>query len=537
MAEPDLTKIEQSLGIVERRLDAVGKTANAGAMGLNNLGMRMLMVGQFADDMQYGLRGIVNNVPQLVMAFGGSAGIAGALSVVAVAANQAFGFIEESLDRIGRTKLPQAISATQQLADAEKRLGELRETNAKKGLTQSEQGEFRRLEREIELKQALVDVEKERLEASQHVAAIEGDADSKRSAAVTEQIKAMGGGAAVVEQLLKQTALDRGQAEAVVSSSMKGNQGMIDFMARVFPQIGRAASGELAAEDEAIAADRERQAAAYNRRMNQARSAMGQWNDAMTLEYARERQEGTTSYFGVPGTERTASQRFKESLRSKYGAVAEQFGLMPEDVDKLVAEEFRGITDGFKNAVRSLAASTGMTAGEAEAKLVKDMDNARRQAQKNAKLASRQLTDEEVEEVQDDMRQRRRANFDRQTAMVDEDLQNSGMLPGLTERIARLARDPRFSRRFGRNNVAEASNIAQQELEKDFRAMGATPEQARMYASQAVQASMPGAQELTDAMARIFPQTAKELIAVQKRQMAIHERMLQNGLPLTLRRR
>lgn len=72
--------------------EAASTTVTASAQaksGMQNLGMSMLIVGQFADDLQYGLRGVVNNIPQLIMALGGGPGLAGVLSVVAVGANLA----------------------------------------------------------------------------------------------------------------------------------------------------------------------------------------------------------------------------------------------------------------------------------------------------------------------------------------------------------------------------------------------------------------------------------------------------------------
>lgn len=58
------------------------------AAGSNQAGMAALMLGQAIDDAQYGLRGIMNNIPQLVLAFGGGPGLAGVLGVAAVALNQ-----------------------------------------------------------------------------------------------------------------------------------------------------------------------------------------------------------------------------------------------------------------------------------------------------------------------------------------------------------------------------------------------------------------------------------------------------------------
>lgn len=68
---------------------ASSMAAAGGKMGRSgSFGSGLLMIGQFADDMQYGFRAVVGQVPGLVTALGGSMGVAGAISVVAVGVNQ-----------------------------------------------------------------------------------------------------------------------------------------------------------------------------------------------------------------------------------------------------------------------------------------------------------------------------------------------------------------------------------------------------------------------------------------------------------------
>ena len=62
-----------------------GNTVQGGA---SNAGMAMLMFSQGLEDAQYGLKGVLNNIPPLVMAMGGSAGLAGTVSIAAVALTQ-----------------------------------------------------------------------------------------------------------------------------------------------------------------------------------------------------------------------------------------------------------------------------------------------------------------------------------------------------------------------------------------------------------------------------------------------------------------
>ncbi len=58
-----------------------GQAATSASKGFQLSGYGMLQMAQFADDAQYGLRGVMNNIPSLVMGLGGGMGLAGALSV------------------------------------------------------------------------------------------------------------------------------------------------------------------------------------------------------------------------------------------------------------------------------------------------------------------------------------------------------------------------------------------------------------------------------------------------------------------------
>lgn len=67
------------------RESAVKATGAAAQMSGANAGLAALQLAQFVDDAQYGLRGVMNNIPGLVLAMGGSAGLAGAMSIALVA--------------------------------------------------------------------------------------------------------------------------------------------------------------------------------------------------------------------------------------------------------------------------------------------------------------------------------------------------------------------------------------------------------------------------------------------------------------------
>jgi hypothetical protein len=64
---------------LRRQLVRVGGGGRNGALGV-------LAFSQGLEDAQYGIRGVLNNIPQMVLGFGGGAGIAGAISIAAVSA-------------------------------------------------------------------------------------------------------------------------------------------------------------------------------------------------------------------------------------------------------------------------------------------------------------------------------------------------------------------------------------------------------------------------------------------------------------------
>jgi chromosome segregation ATPase len=59
-----------------------------GAMGNSSMGF--LAFSQAVEDAQYGIKGVLNNIPQMILGFGGSMGLAGAISLAAVAAVQLY---------------------------------------------------------------------------------------------------------------------------------------------------------------------------------------------------------------------------------------------------------------------------------------------------------------------------------------------------------------------------------------------------------------------------------------------------------------
>jgi hypothetical protein len=91
VAGEDFTRLSGQIKTVQN--DLAGAEIQARKLGATtgrngNAGMAMLEFSRLTEDAQYGLRGILNNIPTLVMQLGGTAGLAGALSLAAVAITQ-----------------------------------------------------------------------------------------------------------------------------------------------------------------------------------------------------------------------------------------------------------------------------------------------------------------------------------------------------------------------------------------------------------------------------------------------------------------
>lgn len=130
----EVDKVEDSAAKVATGLPAV-------TSGTKNMGMAALQAGQFIDDMQYGLRGVVNNIPGLVMSLGGGMGLAGAIGIAAVAINQLVNWLGKAKDGAS-----DAADATAGLADKIKEVADNAAANTRDDL--DKQREARDLARE-----------------------------------------------------------------------------------------------------------------------------------------------------------------------------------------------------------------------------------------------------------------------------------------------------------------------------------------------------------------------------------------------------
>ena len=135
-----------------RDMESMRRSSHYGAMGL-------LEVSRAAEDAQYGLRGVLNNIPGIVLSMGGTAGLAGAASLAAVAVYQLGKAYKNFLDSIDDDQAIRAAGAAWAKTFKDRAAA------------------LKDLEREEDLKRSIVDLERE------HVAAMERNLGMQRGMA------------------------------------------------------------------------------------------------------------------------------------------------------------------------------------------------------------------------------------------------------------------------------------------------------------------------------------------------------------------
>lgn len=131
---PALAKLNQATQQSSVALSRIGVASADAGKGMTKFGANALIAGQFLDDLQYGLRAVVNQIPQAVGAFGGSAGLAGVIGIVAVAVNQLVmhwdkltGLFTNRGPETASQEMKRLAENTGRTADEQKRLNELKQ--------------------------------------------------------------------------------------------------------------------------------------------------------------------------------------------------------------------------------------------------------------------------------------------------------------------------------------------------------------------------------------------------------------------------
>ena len=134
-AERELDRISGVAATTSQRFGAIGSAAGIAGPKTRNLGQAALEGSRAMEDLQYGIGGVVNNIPGLVMAMGGPAGLVAVISLAAVAAAQLYKNWDSVSAAFGSSAADFKVAkgALQDLADAfdidlNKRMSEGRQT-------------------------------------------------------------------------------------------------------------------------------------------------------------------------------------------------------------------------------------------------------------------------------------------------------------------------------------------------------------------------------------------------------------------------
>lgn len=121
------------------KLKAAETAAFGAGGGTRDFGRSLLEGSRALEDLQYGIGGVLNNLPGLVSAMGGSAGLAGAISVAAVAGVQLYKHWDDLMGLFGGGKTKTQADEMKELGDQTSRTADeaerLSEYNALKNKT------------------------------------------------------------------------------------------------------------------------------------------------------------------------------------------------------------------------------------------------------------------------------------------------------------------------------------------------------------------------------------------------------------------
>lgn len=222
----------------ERNKFDVGE-AIAGKSGAATNGI--LALSQAADDLQYGFRGIVNNIPSLVTGLGAGAGVAGAAQIAAVAINQ----LINNWDRLAASfagglpdpkiagQTPEAASVQLAAMDEEIRAMLLKKgQGGPRGTSGLDAFEEKRLKK---LQAASKDAH-ERLGAAKAVEAhgdLATNAAKKSAAAFSNALANLPFGSETLMRKLGET-MREGDAEVLIAQALRGERGaMAEIMGKL----------------------------------------------------------------------------------------------------------------------------------------------------------------------------------------------------------------------------------------------------------------------------------------------------------------
>lgn len=173
--------------------------------GKRDWGYATLQLAQTLDDAQYGIRGIVNNVPMLVSSLSMGAGVAGAAGVAMVAVNQLTQHWDELVRAFdtGGEKINVPIDRLKELTKGAKEAQEVIDRVEKRGSVGGWSGGPQEKEEYEKAKATMAELaeEKARRAALERLTGIKGEDAQRAEQTWSEALKRSGGGQRILESL------------------------------------------------------------------------------------------------------------------------------------------------------------------------------------------------------------------------------------------------------------------------------------------------------------------------------------------------
>jgi len=349
-------QVEQRTPNVPKKLDEVKQSGNGAAASL-------LQLSYMIDDVQYGFRGIVNNIPTFVQGLGLGAGVAGAAGIAAVAMNQLIAKFPELTDWMNKTS-PKLGELTTNLGKQTAEVEKLRKEYEK--LKDSEKDTLENRGKLVHATEDLADAEK-RLNDEKRAAAALKNADEQmgeeHDAKLAEQRKSF-----------KENFVDTGKMpklkQDMIRSELERNPDVTDgdIRKRMFEIMAKENGGTA----------KEQEASYYGAGMNLTPEALYQmqqnadkkYKEAARQQLRGEQGEDAKTRVGRvldsmqnAKTQEELDKAFEEMAQINPQAAAElrqyhQQRLESEELDKRVEESIDGMKESRAAREKKLAENT-----------------------------------------------------------------------------------------------------------------------------------------------------------------------------------
>ncbi len=208
VGQEDLKKLEAGLKDLNETASDVGETTEKAAKGSRNMGGAALEASRALEDLQYGIGGVLNNLPGLVAQLGGGAGLAGAISLLAIGATQVAKHWPELMELFGNTKPIQ--DATADIKDLEKEIKALEDKKVKVAV---DYADIERAKKELK---DLTAAEAEREAQKKQQKTTEAEAGKLIQDLITESAE----GAAEIQRRTVQAFAERSKAQSATISGI-----------------------------------------------------------------------------------------------------------------------------------------------------------------------------------------------------------------------------------------------------------------------------------------------------------------------------